>query len=380
MLGRSYWPLPWLLYLTLTGPPGSVAAQARVPELHAPIRLAGEEFGLVTAILPSASGNVAVVDAADRKVVVLSVDGRLLWRLGGPGAGPGEFRSIGSAGWLGDTLWVADPVLGRITRFHAGSLVSALTYAGPSLSTGLSARAPTALLANGWQLIMPAADPELFVRGGLTTVPVLLVDNGTVLDTLAVRYRENVAFVARLGNGLQFAGLQPLRSFDDWKTSPGGTLVAVVDWRTRGSDRGVLTLHVLRASGETLWSATREFVPVRVPRRVADSLVGATLDAARAALGTRAGDDRIRPLLDVPHHYPPITGLVLGDDGSVLMRREEQGPRVQWDSWGPQGEFRGSFLLSQHVRLLGLWRSSAWGVAVDPDGVNTVRRYEVVNH
>jgi len=48
---------------------------------------------------------------------VFDMSGKFVRNIGRDGAGPGEFRQIERFGWVGDTLWVSDPVLRRYTLF-----------------------------------------------------------------------------------------------------------------------------------------------------------------------------------------------------------------------------------------------------------------------
>lgn len=59
----------------------------------------------------------------------LGEDGRVLRTLGRQGAGPGDSRAAARLGFLGDTLWVSDGGLRRVTMFPRG------TARRPSLST-----------------------------------------------------------------------------------------------------------------------------------------------------------------------------------------------------------------------------------------------------
>lgn len=57
-----------------------------------------------------------------REVMVFTPEGDLVRRIGREGDGPGEFRSPGTVGWHGDTLWVIDAVSQRITWFDDGEV------------------------------------------------------------------------------------------------------------------------------------------------------------------------------------------------------------------------------------------------------------------
>jgi hypothetical protein len=79
-----------------------------------------EEFGRITGVIADGEGNVYVADASAPEVRVFDEQGKFVKRIGRRGSGPGEFVSLQSIGWLGDTLVVMDASgngrLGLLTR------------------------------------------------------------------------------------------------------------------------------------------------------------------------------------------------------------------------------------------------------------------------
>lgn len=65
-------------------------------------------FGRVSDVIADADGNLYVADGRALEVRVFAADGEFLRRFGTSGAGPGEFRSLQSIAWLGDTLLALD--------------------------------------------------------------------------------------------------------------------------------------------------------------------------------------------------------------------------------------------------------------------------------
>lgn len=63
----------------------------------------------------SPSGILAVLQPQDQAVRLFSQEGQLIASVGKNGAGPGEFRRMVRGGWIGDTLWVSDTQLNRVT-------------------------------------------------------------------------------------------------------------------------------------------------------------------------------------------------------------------------------------------------------------------------
>lgn len=75
-----------------------------------------DEFGRIHSLALDAAGNLLVADGQAREVRVFSADGQFLRRFGRPGAGPGEFPSLYSLGWIGDTLLTLE--LARVSAFE----------------------------------------------------------------------------------------------------------------------------------------------------------------------------------------------------------------------------------------------------------------------
>src|SRR5688572_15624915 len=53
-------------------------------------------------------GRIYAPDSRNYTVTVLSAKGKVVARIGRQGRGPGEFLSVESLGFRGDTLWVVD--------------------------------------------------------------------------------------------------------------------------------------------------------------------------------------------------------------------------------------------------------------------------------
>ena len=63
----------------------------------------------------SPRGTLALFQGQDATVRFFDPEGNLLGSVGRRGSGPGEFESLIRGGWVGDTLWVSDLQLSRIT-------------------------------------------------------------------------------------------------------------------------------------------------------------------------------------------------------------------------------------------------------------------------
>ncbi|MEP6834633.1 MAG: hypothetical protein ABJB74_14655, partial [Gemmatimonas sp.] len=65
------------------------------------------------------TGSIYVVGNRERELLVFNGDGQKRGVLGRDGSGPGDFRSMRQLGFVGDTLWIGDPILQRVTLYTA---------------------------------------------------------------------------------------------------------------------------------------------------------------------------------------------------------------------------------------------------------------------
>jgi hypothetical protein len=139
----------------------TAAAGAAFPSIpiEEDLRLDGYEEDLVPVqwLGATETGTIAVVLWQDHTVRFYSPDGALLGTVGRVGEGPGEFRRLVRAGWIGDTLWVSDTQLGRSTLISPDreivrivrDLATAEPATGDTASTAYLSPLPYAMLADG---------------------------------------------------------------------------------------------------------------------------------------------------------------------------------------------------------------------------------------
>lgn len=82
--------------------------------------------------LISTDGRLVLADSRRSEIFIVSSDGDLLSRLGGKGAGPGEFENLWGMHWAedGKEFWIEDQRLQRVTRFSMeGEYLGSFNYA-----------------------------------------------------------------------------------------------------------------------------------------------------------------------------------------------------------------------------------------------------------
>jgi hypothetical protein len=327
-------------------------------------------------------GTLYVLDRGNHEVRVFDSRGRHLRTFGREGAGPGEFLGASTAGWRADTLWVSDLVQMRTTFFAPNGAV--LRTTGPALraSTRYEPGVADAVLADGSSLVL--ARP-LQPRSGRTApdvsrLPMLRVGRSGPPDTLAWRDLRNR--MVRVDAGDRRLMLpQPWDDSPLWAVSTTGQSIVLVN-RPAAARAENARFHVMRLSsfGDTLFSGSFSYTPVRVPAGWAAKWADET---ASLISSRRSGTDRralaaslVRDAY-VPSFMPPVTAVVAGDDGTVWLRREEQGSTVIWNVLSGEGRLLAEVRAPSGLEVQQVQRSHVLGVMADELDVPYVYRFRI---
>ncbi|MFW6078595.1 MAG: hypothetical protein ACODAE_03180 [Gemmatimonadota bacterium] len=86
-----------------------------------------------------------------------------------------------------------------------------------------------------------------------------------------------------------------------------------------------------------------------------------------------------REALYRPDHYPPVSGVLLGRDGTIWLQRENlPGDSVDWSILAPDGEPVGALTAPKRLTVLAGDRRSVWGMERDDLDVPHIVRCGVV--
>jgi hypothetical protein len=309
------------------------------------------------------------MDASLRQILSFDSSGRFLRAIGKAGDAPGEFVMLGSAGVLGDTVWIADPRLGRITLFsRSGQLLRTLEESDALPVAGMPKYSLLGLLGDGSRLIALSSDLTSNDAGSDKSIPFLRVTSDGRLDTL---FRLPVPGTLTVGEGrnAQFV-TQP---FDERPTigvrRDGGAWIIVE--RSAG-DRGPAAARVTHYSLDGLveWSREIPLNATRIPSHVRDSIVDEV---------TRIPDQaaRLRGWLRVPRRLPLVPAAMLSDDGSVWLNEASRADTVRWIRLDSAGNPRGALFLRRTAQILYASESRLWMLERETDGVPAIVRYSV---
>lgn len=96
----------------------------------------GAELTAILAIAIAPDGRVFAPQPREGLLRIFYADGKFIGVRGRPGEGPGEFRRMSGIGFVGDTLWVSDNALRRVSLFSSTRrhlrTVSWATLLGPA--------------------------------------------------------------------------------------------------------------------------------------------------------------------------------------------------------------------------------------------------------
>jgi hypothetical protein len=336
-------------------------------------------------------GTIYTVHPQENAIRVHDSDGAYVRTIGREGEGPGEFKSVGPLGMLGDTLWVLDYGTYRFSFFDLdGDLLGSqripidLGHTPDELPPR-----PNGLLSDGSIWGSLPSPSHLVARGEITTNMVLRLDStGAVLDTIASYSLENRVWEVRYRDDPRSGGSYGRQPFSDTELvrhSYYQPLVVRVDRSAATSAaRATFSVTAWTFAGDTLFSRELSYSPVPLEDALVDSVVEArAASVSRSPLPGAPTPARAavwaRNTLYTPRYHPPVSDMVVGRDGSVWLRGEDPGQStVEWRILSADGEPYGV------VRLpVGLWmilaeRSTVWGTERDELDVPYIVRYGIV--
>lgn len=346
---------------------------------------AGDSGGALTTIAAMAIGAddaVFVSQPMDGTIKEFDSAGRLARTFGQPGDGPGEFRSLGAIGLLGDTLYAVDRNARRVTFFSLdGHVLNSFPLTPKGLGDGWVPLAPTMLASDGSAVAQPGFLPR--PGGGDEGQPVLIlrVDRtGTVLDTLLLELRPPSALTRISAPMGPIWVRQPLADLPNPVVDPAGGRVAVVDTGQGSRSRGTtFRVSVLRSATDTLWARSYAYTPVPVSAAMVDSAVAREAFSLRNALPDSQEATRlIRKSMTVPEYLPAVSELRFAEDGNLwLCLSADLGKDHQWLVVDPMGQPVGRIEVPADLEVRRIQANAVWGIRRDSLDVPNVVEYAI---
>lgn len=329
-------------------------------------------------LLVADNGDIIVTQSQDKLLKVFRPDGTTT-TMGRGGGGPGEFDRLTRAGWLGDSIWVLDPGLSRISIFGP-DYTFVRSFRSPE--TGLNPD-PSASYSVYVQAVLPGGDVRgLITRHPGTTPPPWLADVDSA-DKPYVRLTPTGEPVVRL------AVDPPDRCFVSWRIGTSGFAssrlpycteristgweatapLILVDQEATTAGSGSYRVTVISPEGDTTFTRSFAYVPITVNQAMIDSAKASQAERdAMSPASTHEG----RPEITFPASRPPIRKVLLGRDGTVWLEEEDNAPEHRWVALDPGGERVASVTLPANVTLRNVERGRIWTLERDADDLESI--------
>ena len=353
-------------------------------------------------VVISADGDVFGAQWQDGTIQVIDEAGEVIRTIGRGGEGPGEFMLL-SAIWLaGDTLVATDRQLMRVNSFATdGRFLDSRTWVADfegwvvdeagSRVIYAPGSPPSAILANGlalvspdWVFRPPQDPPDPGPRRGGFRSPLLTMDeHGRIVDTLA--WQEFYLWEFNMArDGRHFRIRVPFQREILTAVMPGGGGVVVV----REDDAAGPSVVVTRIgpSADTVFSQTYSYTPAPLT----DDLFRRALSETEVGEFPMEGDERegvpestefegpVRRSGVLPETLPTVTSLVVGQDESIWLRREEQeGEFARWTVLDGTGGVVGVVTLPRRQEVVAVRGVVMVAVEEDELGRASLVRYRV---
>ena len=356
------------------------AQSAPSATLRLEMRIDGNEdhvmFSFIRDLVPMPDGSVVVAEPREQRLRHFGADGSVRGTFGRSGAGPGEYRSIGGIGQLGDSIWVRDLALRRTTWLSLDGRV----LGSPRWDLDENARpgtgfVPTGYLRSGAAWGVPTASPATVADESLPRRIELLSSSGAErLGTLAIVPSQHERY--RLQDGPSFIfGTQPFADAPLVVGSGATDRILIVDRRSVHAAARAIPVTAISRGGDTLWTTRVPYVPRAIARTVRDSVVRRV---HRLVARDGATEAQVRALLHLPAHYPPVTDAFEDADGRLWLRREDNGPRVTYQRLSAAGRLDLELTVPSSLRVRAARGEKVWVISADEDGVPSIERYAII--
>jgi len=333
----------------------------------------GQVFALDSTIL--------ITQPAEKHIKMFSWTGNYLGAVGGEGGGPGEFRSITQVSISGDTVFVLDGLLNRVTTLHGGVVVATSTVRLPPAPLPYAGLYPIGRLRGEAFLAHVGFPAAALEQRRISEAPMLLVTSDKHAITLGIVDVGMWQIAVRYA-GRPYYHAQPVVDSDIWAASPDGERVVAVGRRAPDGRKAAMYEVVwFTRAGDTMYERRYEFTPRALTRAERDSLLEVpTRVFVEAGVPRRVADAAVREQAYVPTYWPPIRTIAMGQDGYLwLMTSQRDSVGDVWDRIDVTSGKRWSVSLPKRGHVRGGKADVVFVVMPDSLDVPILLRYHV-NH
>jgi hypothetical protein len=373
--------------------PATLVAQRRVPVLTAKEELRidanDQDLSSVGFILPARDGSMAVAQPSDHLIRFFSATGQPAGTFGREGEGPGEFRNMGAAGTVGDTLWVLD--MGNARTVYVGpdhkllrsTRLAQSLKATPTDSAGL-AGIMGGIPVNGvyrdgtflTRLYLPKNAPKpSWYPDGAAGSPVVIASPAGVFRRLIAIEPPSPPECQKNGtmNGGTWGAVVPFCFAGQEDIATDGSRIAFARGTNATEAQASYQVIVIAATADTLVARNYSYHPIPISQHVSDSV--------RDLLTSRPGMapqlvDAFRKM-SFPPTFPPLHSVLVGRDGTIWVEEWAADANHHWRILDPEGSPIGALTLPHNIRVSIAERNRFWGISTDADGLQSVVRYRI---
>jgi hypothetical protein len=284
-------------------------------------------------------------------------------------------------GLVGDTIWVSDPGLGRVT-FITPDLSFGRTFlmpsegaslSGPSRQSALARMFPFAIYSDGTILSIAFRDPEQ-----VTIARARIADGEGQLLAILHRLADRRVVKTSSGNETS-ADLFPRIPL--FAVSPNGAFAAIAaadaqalsdEGGSPSKDFATFSIVRLTSAGDTVFDRRYDVPGEPIPQDAIDRAI-----EARAAKLSPDLAAALRRDAYVPQFWPPMLSLVLGDDGTTWVQLRDQNARPIYLILDATGRVTGRVELPPATRVAAVSGPVVWCLEKDENDVESIVRYEV---
>jgi hypothetical protein len=340
-----------------------------------------EALSRVSDLTVSSDGSTLYVGQQQEHTIRIfdAVTGEPRGRIGRHGEGPGEFRYVSFIGWRADTLYATDFLLLRFSLFSPAGKHFATEAIHPPLSENYQSSNPIGLTSEGTLLSQERLLTAPIAEGRVTSSPwALVARDGRVIRTVGKKDLRETRKAVPTGERTLLMP-QPLSERNFLRLHPDGTSMVVVDQPAGQDIPGEYQVRRLRADGSQIYSLTYRYTPRAVPPAFSDSIHAFQTMVFEQLLPSGRAAEAARKNLVIPDAFPPISGLLLGRDDSVWLRKEDVGSgTVAWLVLDARGRVQAIAATPAGLHLRYADGEHIWGVVHDELDIPYVVRLRIV--
>ena len=371
------------------------AQAVAVRDLPKPAREIEDPFSLISGVLEIKPNQVLAVDGTEATMALVDFTKGSKTNVGRQGSGPGEYRApAGLFRVRGDSIWVLDAMLQRITAFNP-DLTPGTTFPMLMLdqSTMTVLTAPFASDRTG-RLYSSAMKIQAGMGGGSgndmqmtlpDSVGLVRFDPRQAARTELTKLRFPISGkpeISRAGNSMKYSMAYPgLIAADAWAVFPDGRIAIV-----RGATYSV---EFIAPDGTKSAGGRIAYTPIKVSAEdqkaemgEAKRVMAEQLKVAQKMMPAGFSIEmELLPPASWPANYPAIAPLaaLAAPDGRLWVRRSIpfRVGHEQWDVIDASGKLVASWRLPSKTTIAAVGQGVVYTVRTDEDDLRYLQRVEV---